>query len=82
MCGLLKRIAIDFLREDRLNEVVKEAGLPECHELKKGQILTCRDCGLELEVIKECSECGPESESCAHLECAFKCCGKEMQITD
>ena len=54
--------------------------MPECHEMKKGQILNCEDCGLELEVIKECEECGPESESCALLECTFKCCGKEIQI--
>jgi hypothetical protein len=53
-----------------------------CHDLKKGQIYTCEDCGLEIEVIQECDECMDEEGSCAHEECKFICCDKELTLKE
>jgi hypothetical protein len=53
-----------------------------CHDMKKGDIFVCTDCGLELEVIKECKEAGTPAEDCAcHVEgnpCTFSCCGQDL----
>ena len=52
-----------------------------CHDMKKGQILVCEDCGLELQVISECKECGGDSTSCGCEEdCEFSCCGDPMIV--
>jgi hypothetical protein len=56
--------------------------MPNCHEMKKGDVYTCLDCGLELQVIKECKDYGnpPDRRSC-HTSggaCSFSCCGKDL----
>jgi hypothetical protein len=57
----------------------KETVMPACHDMKKGEIYVCEDCGLELQVVKECEECSADDASCACTEeCNFSCCGKEM----
>ncbi len=53
-----------------------------CHDLKKGQVYLCEDCGLELEVIQECEECTDEEGSCIHEECKFVCCDKELTLKE
>jgi hypothetical protein len=45
-----------------------------CHDLKKGEVLQCPDCGIELKVIAVCEECDENSCGCEH-ECEFSCCG-------
>ncbi|MBN1885489.1 MAG: hypothetical protein JW876_08210 [Candidatus Krumholzibacteriota bacterium] len=55
--------------------------MPECHEMKKGQIWRCEDCGLELEVVAECSECG-EGSDCAAEPCEFTCCGGPLTLKE
>jgi len=51
--------------------------------MKKGEVYVCGDCGIELQVIKECKEAGTSSENCdCHADadpCTFSCCGKELQ---
>jgi len=55
--------------------------MSKCDEMKKGQVFVCEDCGLELEVIKECEECGPDSDkACGYEECEFKCHGKALRL--
>ncbi len=55
-----------------------------CHEMKKGDIYVCPECGLELEVVKECKDYGTPSADCAcHEEgkadpCTFSCCGETL----
>lgn len=49
-----------------------------CHDLKKGQVLVCGDCGLELKVKKACN-C-EEEETGACSEGGFTCCGGEMKV--
>jgi hypothetical protein len=49
--------------------------MPSCHDMKVGEIYICEECGLELKVVKECTDthddcgCGDEGH------CDFSCCG-------
>ncbi len=56
--------------------------MPSCHDMKKGEIYVCKDCGLELQVVKECKDAGTPAEECAcHTDsgpCSFSCCGAEL----
>jgi hypothetical protein len=49
-----------------------------CHELKKGDVLVCEECGLEMKVTKSC-HCGDE-EGGACTEGGFTCCGGPMKV--
>ena len=58
--------------------------MPNCHDLKKGEIYTCPDCKMEIQVIKECcdpSEASPDSPCFqpSSKENTLACCGQEMQ---
>ncbi|NLI74298.1 MAG: hypothetical protein GX369_05970 [Euryarchaeota archaeon] len=47
------------------------------------QVYVCKECGLELKVVKECDECGTEEHSaaCGCAEgCSFDCCGNPMTL--
>ena len=46
-----------------------------CHDLKKGDVLYCEECGLELKVSEDCS-C---SDDGACSEQGFICCGMDMK---
>jgi hypothetical protein len=48
-----------------------------CSDMKKGEIYTCKECGLEIQIIQECKECSEESCSC-ESGCTFTCCGEEL----
>lgn len=56
--------------------------MASCHDMKKGDIFTCGECGIELQVIKECEDANLSAEECGcHDEedqCAFSCCGKPL----
>jgi len=56
--------------------------MPSCHEMRKGEIYVCEDCGLELQVIKECEDSGTPVEDCGCEPCSnvaeFSCCGKPL----
>ena len=56
--------------------------MPSCHDMKKGEIYVCKDCGLELQVVRECKDAGSPAEDCAcHAEgnpCTFSCCGGDL----
>jgi len=59
------------------------SALPTCHEMKKGEIYVCEECGLAFQVIKECKDVGVPVAECgchesAENACTFSCCGKEM----
>ena len=54
--------------------------MSNCHEMKKGEIYMCGDCGIELQVIKECSDVGKDECDC-HEEGesgGFICCNKPL----
>lgn len=50
--------------------------------MKKGEIYVCEDCGVELQVVKECDHAGEDAASCSchddGSECGFSCCGKPL----
>lgn len=57
--------------------------MPSCHDMKLGQVYVCEGCGLELEVVQECDECGEEAGECTCIEhCSFECCGQEMKLKE
>jgi len=51
--------------------------------MKLGQVYVCEECGLELEVVKECKEAGLPDEECS---CAahggFECCGEPLKLKE
>ena len=53
--------------------------MPSCEEMKKGQIYECKDCGLQLQVVNECSTCAVDSSKCG-CPCSFTCCEKELTL--
>lgn len=56
-----------------------EASMVNCSTMKKGEIYTCRECGLEIQVISECSEQETHSRECSGKgSCSFSCCGEEL----
>jgi hypothetical protein len=49
--------------------------------MKLGQVYVCEGCGLELQVVQECKECGESVEDCACEEhCTFECCGEPFKL--
>jgi hypothetical protein len=48
--------------------------------MKLGQVYVCEECGLELQVVKECEECSDEEGECGLEECVFMCCDEEMKL--
>lgn len=51
-----------------------------CHDMKKGEIYYCEECGLELKVMKECTECCG-SDDCEET-CKFSCCGEDLKLKE
>lgn len=49
--------------------------MANCAEMKKGDLFTCKICGLELQVIKTCSCNAGEEVSCT---VPLQCCGQDM----
>jgi len=47
--------------------------------MKLGQVYVCKNCSLELKVVKECEECGTEEEGTCG-PCGFTCCGQPLKL--
>ncbi len=55
--------------------------MPKCDEMKKGQIYACEECGLEVQIAKECEDCATNAaKECGYEECEFKCHGKALTL--
>lgn len=54
--------------------------MASCHEMKKGDVYVCKDCGLELQVVNQCKNYGISEEAHEHDTCNFVCCEKEMTV--
>jgi hypothetical protein len=52
-----------------------------CSDMKKDQIYTCPSCGIELQVVKECTECA-EDDTCCKDPCSFSCCGVPLMLKE
>jgi len=48
---------------ERANES-RQADMANCHEVELGQVYVCEDCGLQLKVVGECEEYGPDTRGC------------------
>jgi len=48
-----------------------------CDDMKKGETYFCKECGLEIKIVKECKDCSEGACSC-DTGCTFVCCGKEL----
>jgi len=58
--------------------------MASCHDMKKGEVYTCAECGIELQVIKECRDAGKPAEDCGCHDdeepCGFTCCGEPLVL--
>ena len=56
--------------------------MPSCNEMKTGEVYVCKDCGIELQVIKECKDVGTSGKGCCSHStgdsCTLSCCGEEL----
>ena len=56
--------------------------MANCQEMKNGDIYKCEDCGMEIQVIKECKDYGTPADTCtcatAKNLCTLSCCGKDL----
>ena len=54
-----------------------------CHDMKKGEVYLCKECGVELEVVAECKDVGKPADDCgchpSATPCTFSCCGKSLE---
>jgi len=54
--------------------------MPVCSEMKKGDIYVCEECGLEIQIIRECTECGTADSECSDETCDFVCCNQPLEL--
>jgi hypothetical protein len=56
--------------------------MARCDEMREGEVYYCEHCGLEIEVVEECShEEGEEAgEVCKITE--FTCCGEPLSLKE
>lgn len=56
--------------------------MPRCDEMREGEVYYCEHCGLEIEVIEECSHDEDEEaeEVCRADE--FMCCGEPLTLKE
>ncbi|MCE5199583.1 MAG: hypothetical protein ABFD54_06640 [Armatimonadota bacterium] len=52
--------------------------MSKCSDMKLGEVYICEDCGLELEVVKECGNEMTEGTTCESQPCTLACCNKEL----
>jgi hypothetical protein len=56
--------------------------MTRCDEMREGEVYYCEHCGLEIEVIEECShEDGDEAVEVCRVE-EFVCCGEPMTLRE
>ncbi len=56
--------------------------MARCDEMREGEIYVCERCGLEIEVVEECShEDGEDAEEVCRVD-EFICCGEPMALKE
>ncbi len=56
--------------------------MARCDEMREGEVYYCEECGLEIEVLEECShEEGDEDEETCSIE-GFVCCGRPLTLKE
>jgi len=54
--------------------------MTRCDEMREGEVYCCEQCGLEIQVIEECSHDDDGDEVC-RVE-GFVCCGEPMALKE
>jgi hypothetical protein len=49
-----------------------------CNEMRQDEIYMCKECGLELKVVKECRDVGVPAAECRCAPCTLVCCGESL----
>lgn len=53
-----------------------------CDEMREGEVYFCEHCGLEIQVIEECShEEGDDADETCRIE-GFVCCGEPLTLKE
>jgi hypothetical protein len=52
--------------------------MASCHDMRMDEVYECKECGLQVKVIKECEEVGTPAETCECGPCVIGCCGEEL----
>ena len=57
--------------------------MPGCHDMKKGEVYACEECGLEIKIMKECKDAAKGADECAcgcdeDTCCKIECCGEPL----
>ena len=54
--------------------------MPNCQDMKIGQVYVCPQCGFEIKVIEECTR--EHSKDTGHNECekGLTCCGQPLKL--
>lgn len=56
--------------------------MARCDEMREGEVYCCEHCGLEIQVIEECShEEDEEAEEICRIE-DFVCCGEPLSLKE
>ena len=56
--------------------------MARCDEMREGEIYCCEECGLEIQVLEECShEEGEEGEETCAIQ-GFVCCGQPLSLKE
>ena len=55
--------------------------MARCDEMHEGDVYVCEKCGLEIEVIEECSHDNDDADETCRVE-EFVCCGEPMTLRD
>ena len=53
--------------------------MADCSTMKKGEIYVCLNCGIELQVVRECdADRCPSHQGTQSGGCTCSCCGEEL----
>jgi hypothetical protein len=55
--------------------------MARCDDLHEGDVYVCEKCGLEIEVIEECSHDDEDADETCRVE-EFVCCGEPMTLKE
>ena len=56
--------------------------MPRCDEMREGEVYYCEHCGLEIEVIEECSHDEDEEAEVVCRSDEFMCCGEPLTLKE
>jgi len=56
--------------------------MPRCDEMREGEVYYCEHCGLEIEVIEECSHDEDEEAEVVCRAEEFTCCGAPLTLRE